>query len=267
MEIHQQRKHSLKHNQQDQVTDMNLITLSSSSTANGYLLTNGSETLIIEAGVKLPQVKKTLNFNMATVAGCIVSHQHGDHSRAMVSYLDAGIKVLSSQEVFEFYETTKYAYLTKSVKQGFAYKLGNFKIIPFDLNHDVKCLGYLIEHPETGLILFITDTFMCEYVFPGLNQVILECNYADDILERNIASGSVMPAMRPRLMKSHMELETTKGILQANDLSGVINIVLVHLSSGNSDEARFIREVRELTGKTVFAADKGLNIDFNKQPF
>ena len=73
--------------------------------------------------------------------------------------------------------------------------------------------------------------------------------------------------MRPRLLKSHMEIETTKGLLSANDLSQTQNIVLIHLSDGNSNERRFIDEVVRLTGKQVFAANKGLAINLSKVPY
>jgi ribonuclease BN (tRNA processing enzyme) len=64
-----------------------------------------------------------------------------------------------------------------------------------------------------------------------------------------------------------MEFETCKNILKANDLTNVINIVLIHLSSQNSDEERFVREVREATGKQVYAAKKNLTINLNKVPY
>jgi len=113
----------------------------------------------------------------------------------------------------------------------------------------------------------MTDTFMSEHTFPGLNHIIIEANFADDILEENIRNGSVHPSMRPRLMQTHMEISTTINVLKANDLTNVINIVLSHLSSGNSDEERFIREVREATGKLVFAAKKGMELDFSINPY
>jgi hypothetical protein len=55
--------------------------------------------------------------------------------------------------------------------------------------------------------------------------------------------------------------------LRANDLTGVNNIVLIHLSDSNSDAPRFQKEVRELTGKTVWVAEAGLEINFDKEPF
>jgi hypothetical protein len=42
--------------------------------------------------------------------------------------------------------------------------------------------------------------------------------------------------------------------MQANDLSKVQEIWLLHLSDGNSDADRFKREIQELTGKPVYVA-------------
>jgi len=113
----------------------------------------------------------------------------------------------------------------------------------------------------------MTDSFMTEYTFRDLNHIILEANYSDEILESNIMKGSIHPSMRPRLLRTHMELKTALDILRANDLTNVRNIVLCHLSAGNSNEEVFIQSVRETTGKPTYAADKGMIIDFSKEPY
>jgi hypothetical protein len=47
---------------------MELRVLGSNSSGNGYILTNGVETLILECGIKFSEVKKSLNFNISTIA-------------------------------------------------------------------------------------------------------------------------------------------------------------------------------------------------------
>ena len=64
-----------------------------------------------------------------------------------------------------------------------------------------------------------------------------------------------------------MNLSTCKELLQANDLSKVNNIVLIHLSDSNSNAKQFQQEITATTGKKVYVAEAGLTIDFNKQPF
>jgi ribonuclease BN (tRNA processing enzyme) len=115
--------------------------------------------------------------------------------------------------------------------------------------------------------MFITDTYMCEYTFPHLNQVIIECNYSDDILEHNIIYKGLNPLMRPRLLYSHMELESCKNVLRSLDLTNVVNIVLVHLSDGNSNEQRFVSEIQQEFCKTTIAANKEVDISFNLNPY
>ena len=64
-----------------------------------------------------------------------------------------------------------------------------------------------------------------------------------------------------------MSLETCLDVLRNNDLKMVNNILLIHLSDSNSDEVLFKQEVSDLTGKIVNIANKGLVINFDKEPF
>jgi len=242
--------------------------LSSGSDRNGYILTNGEETLLIETGVKLSTVKKALNYNMKSIVACLLSHEHNDHAGYIESYLKAGILVMTSEDTLKAKSVTQNRHFTRIVKPGKGYKAGRFKIIPFEVHHDVTCYGYHIHHPETGNIMFLTDSFMCDYVFNDLSHIIIEANYSDEILERNIIEGRVNPAMRPRLLKTHMEISTTKTTILANDISKVRNIILIHLSNGNSHAENFVRTIREATGiPNVFAAEKNMIIDLNAEPF
>lgn len=56
---------------------MFLSVINSGSSGNGYILQDDKEALIIEAGCKLLDIKKALNFNISKVVGCLVSHEHG----------------------------------------------------------------------------------------------------------------------------------------------------------------------------------------------
>jgi ribonuclease BN (tRNA processing enzyme) len=64
-----------------------------------------------------------------------------------------------------------------------------------------------------------------------------------------------------------MSLDTCVNLLNANDLSKVNNIVLIHLSDSNSDEQAFKKRVSDETGKNVTVASNGMEINFNKTPF
>lgn len=241
---------------------MVLKVLGSSSQGNCYILENKNEALIIEAGVRFIEVKKALGFDIRKVSGCLITHQHNDHAKYIKAMVESGFPTLALEEVWTAKGVTgSRAYC---IERGKGYRFGRFKVLPFDACHDVPCVGYLIDHPETGRIMFLTDSCMCEYVFPGLNQVMIECNYSDAKLVEAINSGRTLPSQRERLMTSHMELNTCKGFLCANDLTNVANIVLLHLSDNNSDEKHFVSEIERQTGKVVYAAHTGLEIELDR---
>ena len=247
---------------------MELTVLGSSSAGNSYVLQNDTEALVIECGVSIKEVKKAVDFNISKIVGAIVSHEHGDHAGYIDEFLKARIQVYAS------YGTVKAAKVSYNnlpilyLESGCKTRIGNFTVLPFDVKHDAaEPLGFLIKHNETGNILFVTDSYYIPYAFTGMNNILIECNYRTDILERNIAAGKIPTKMRDRLLESHMSFETCKEALLANDLSKVNNIVLIHLSDGNSNAAEFKRDIHRATGKNVHVADKGLKIPFNKTPF
>lgn len=241
---------------------MKLKVVGSSSSGNAYILKSDSgHSLLIDCGVHIKKIKAALDFNLKNVTA-IVTHSHGDHASSLKEVLKCGIRVYASQETLEAADSYAH-YRAFQMIAGKTYRIDEFKIKPFEVNHDVHCFGFLIFHPECGLTLFLTDTFYCDYTFPGLNNIIVECNHELELLVANQPRF-----LQERISQSHMNLETCKDLLRANDLTNVNNIVLIHLSDDNSDAAKFKREIHQLTGKTVHIAEAGLVIEnFNRQPF
>jgi phosphoribosyl 1,2-cyclic phosphodiesterase len=230
---------------------MNLYVLASGSAANGYVLADSAnEAIVLECGCK-PSALWEAGIN-ARVMAAFASHEHADHSKYADAYMNYGIPVYSTNNV------VKKRHFGHVLRSAVRYECGRFSVAAFALKHDVECFGFLIDHAEMGRLTFITDTMYCEYCLPDVNHWLVECNYADDILDKNIANGSVHAAMRQRLMGTHMGLEACKTLLKTNDLTFTQNIVLLHMSDNNSDERRFVGEIRAATGKPTFAACKGM---------
>ncbi len=176
-----------------------------------------------------------------------------DHSKAARDLMNAGVDIYTSQGTAETLGLESYHLHIIRAKEQF--RLGDWTVLPFATEHDAKePLGFLLA---TGgeKVLYATDTYYIRYRFTGLTHILLEVNFAQDILNANVESG-LSPAHRRRVMRSHMSLETAKEFLRANDLSRVREIWLCHLSDGNSDEERFKREIQALTGKPVYIAEK-----------
>jgi phosphoribosyl 1,2-cyclic phosphodiesterase len=131
-------------------------------------------------------------------------------------------------------------------------KIGAFEILPFDVQHDVPNLGFMITDSSGERLLYATDTYYLKYVFPALTYVMIECNFDGETLGKNVSSGGVHPELAKRLYKSHMSLETLVLTLGAWDLSKLRQVYLLHLSDGNSDERRMKHAVQALTGAEVY---------------
>lgn len=247
---------------------MELKILGSSSKGNCYLLDNGKDCLMIECGIAFKEIQKAVNFDISRIAGGIVSHEHGDHAKFVNKCLDARIPLFMSQGTKDALKLSECA-LVHAVNELKVYQIGAFRIQPFNTQHDARePFGFLIYHPECGKVLFATDTFYLRYTFQGLNNILIECNYDQEILDANVESGKLPMALRMRTMKSHCSFTTCREILLANDLSKVNHIVLIHLSDGNSNERMFQRTIQEETGKTVHIAQAGMTIkNFNVSPF
>lgn len=244
---------------------MKLQILGSSSSGNSYILTdNNGISLGIECGVNFNEIKKALDFDLSRFA-IIQSHSHGDHSKSTKDALINGVNVFSSNECFK--ELGIKSHRAREVQAGkrfFPLGVDSYHVIPFDLVHDVRCFGFLINHSEMGTTVFITDTMYVPNTFKGLNNVIIEANYSREILDNKLSG---MKFLQDRIKKSHLSLENAIKALEANDLTQVNNILLIHLSDSNSCSETFKSEVYKATGKNVIIADAGMEIEFNKTPF
>ncbi len=231
---------------------MQLRCLGSNSLGNCYLLECSEECLIIEAGIPFREVKKALDFNISKVVGVVVSHCHSDHAKYCEEYLKAGIPVFKAYEI-----------MTPDLE------FGRFLIRPFKLEHDVDCYGFYIRHKSLGSLVFATDTYYIKYRFSDVNHIMVECNYSQKIINSRTNQGETVNGLRDRVLQSHMELETCKEFIRTNMSTYLDNVILLHLSDGNSDERLFQEEVQEIVGPgtNVFIADKGLCIDISALPF
>lgn len=239
---------------------MFLRVLGSGSSGNCYLLESADEVLVVEAGLPFKDVKEAIDYQTSKIVGVLSSHEHGDHRKYIDEYKNTGIPRVLGNEVDQY---------TASNSPLPPFRFGEFRVIPFDVIHDVPCYGYLIEHKEMGKLLFVTDTEYLKYRFEGINHIMVEANYAQDIIDENVNNGDIPKSLRDRIMKSHTSIETAKGIVKANNNPMLRNVVLLHLSGHNSDGERFRKEVKDIAGDycNVTVARKGVTVDLDLCPF
>lgn len=226
---------------------MDVNFLASSSAGNCGIVTDGKTTLMLDAGLRFKEIQQALNFDLA-IDGVLLTHSHGDHSKAIKDLLKRGIDCYMAEETATEINAT--GHRVRPVKPLQKFDIGSFTILPFDVVHDVTNTGYLIGSGKDKAI-YIVDTPYCKYKFIGLTKIMMEINYCKEILDSNVRLGKLHSSLRNRIIGSHFGLDTALDFLAANDISKVQQIYVLHLSNGNSDEGLIKETLQRKTGKEI----------------
>lgn len=229
---------------------MILKCLSTGSKANCYILTSESgKHLILDAGVTVPEIKKGLNFDIANVEGCLVTHEHKDHS------LSAD-KIANFSPVWKPYESEQKKLHTH---------LGEFDITSFDVPHNgVENRGFLIGVDEQ-MILYVTDFEYIPYNLASKNidTMLIELNYQAENIEDNPNNHM------SHVILGHAEEKVTIEILRQNTKS-LRSVILCHMSnSGNLNRELAMKNIKDVLPNYVQVswAKAGQTYNISRVPF
>lgn len=235
---------------------MILKCLGSGSSGNCYLLSTETETLVLDCGLPIREIKKGLDWDISKVVGVLCSHVHSDHAKAVKDFENTGIPVFAPYKSLE----------PMSFKDGSQVKVQAFDLTDkngkfMHTNNDgseCPCYGFLIEHEDMGKLLYITDTELVKWRFSGINHILISCNY-----QKKYISDS---AKRNHVLRGHMELETVRDFINANKSNALRTVILCHLSQDSADPEECLSEVQKVIGEgvNVFVAHKGLEVELKE---
>lgn len=222
---------------------MILKTIGSGSSGNCHFLTaSNGETLILDCGVPISEIKKGLDWNIKNVVGCVVTHHHKDHSKSVEDLRKIGIKVatpyLASDEyslVRIYFDHTRFRVVTFELTT----KNGKWTHTNAD-GSECECYGYIISHPEMGKLLYTTDTELVKWRFDDLNHILLGVDY-----DKNMVDMS-NPAKASHVLRGHMSIDTACKFVEANYSPDVQNVIMCHLSEENADEDKFTEQMEKV---------------------
>lgn len=227
----------------------------SSSAGNLYSVRAQGQTLLIDPGVRMAEIRRALGFAVARATGCLISHSHGDHARAAPDLLRAGVDCYASAGTWSALGLDGGGHHRAHVLAPREERMvGPFRVLPFDVRHDAEgSMGFLIGAArDADRLLFAVDTAYLPYRFSGLTHVAVEANFSAAAL----AASDAHPARKLRTMRSHMSIERLIEMLRANDLSRVREVHLLHMSSEHGDGEAFRAAVERATGKPTYVAPR-----------
>lgn len=226
---------------------MDIRILATGSSGNCYRISDGHTALLLDAGIPFKRIQQGLRFKTGDIDGCLVTHRHGDHSKAIPELSRRGIPVYGPEDLQELFPTVTVAD-TKCMLH-----IQTLDITAFFVHHDVPCYGYQIKSTVTAeKLLYITDTAYVDYTFTGVTHLLIEANYEQEIIMDKVRAKKVSACLAERVIQTHMSIETLLQLLKANAMKTVRQIYLLHLSDSNSDAAGFKAQVQQQTGAEVY---------------
>jgi phosphoribosyl 1,2-cyclic phosphodiesterase len=236
---------------------MKLKCIATGSTGNCYTLTsNSGETLILDCGIPIKEIKKGLNWDITGVVGAICTHSHQDHSKSVKDLSNMGIpvctpykKLLMSQFLPNSYFTVRTFDLT-TVDGRWTHTNAD--------GTECHCYGFLITHHEMGKLLYITDTELIKWKFKGINHILLGVNYDKDLVDADNPKAN-------HVFRGHLSIDTACDFVKANNSDSLQNVIMCHLSSENADKDSFIENMKNaVNGANVDVAEQGKSWSLRK---
>lgn len=207
---------------------MKLKCFGSGSSGNSYaLFDNNNKILLLDLGLPRGEIMKSIDFKISDVVGCLISHEHSDHSKSVSNFERMGISVLKP------YDEIKACQLK--------IKYGNFDIQAFKLPHNgTPNYGYYIK-VDGQRILYLTDFEYCPYVFAKqkIDHFLIECNYQQELVDRDLPNYE-------HKIRGHCSLDTCKEFIKANATDSLQTVILCHLGQGTTEPEECVAEVQKI---------------------
>lgn len=218
----------------------------SGSAGNLYLLDAHGERLLIECGVSWGKIREALEFDLSGIVGCLLTHEHQDHCKAVRDVMKNGIKVFSSFGTIDSLSILSDRMSWELVDKEH-FDIGGFRIHPYNAHHDcIEPYLYTIHHGVEWM-LFATDTSFIKQEFRTPFDIIaIECSYDKDTLRAMVDAGKIHETVAKRLLTSHLEKSNTMDYLtRCCDLSKCTEIHLLHCSGDNLDREKVRQEFED----------------------
>lgn len=232
--------------------------LASGSEGNSTYVETEDLKLLIDIGMNNKYITERLaelGVEASDIDCIIMTHTHGDHTKAMKTFLKKNSpQIVITEGMLEDLEFLK-TYDNLLITEGDV-EYGNTKIQPFKTSHDaIDARGYLIEDGKSSLV-YMTDTgYLNQRYFKKLydkNIYIMEANHDVEML----MNGSYQKWLKTRILSDEGHLSNNAAGFYLSKLIGpnTKKVFLAHLSHENNTE--------ELALKTVQKTLKEYDIDF-----
>lgn len=230
--------------------NLEICILASGSKGNAVYVSDGSTSILIDAGLSGIEIERRLNSQglyPEDLNAIIVSHEHTDHIQ--------GVGVLSRRfnlPVYMSSKTEKAAVsklgnvrVIKNFECGSPFTINDLSIHPFSISHDAKDPSGFTVNQNGTKIGIATDlgiaTSMVKEHLKGCSLLILEANHDEDMLINGPYPWPIKQRIKSRA--GHLSNEASKNLLKELQHDRLKYVMLAHLSQTNNTPQKALSEV------------------------
>jgi len=218
---------------------MRFAVLGSGSGGNSALVECGGVRLLIDAGLSAKQLNlrlAQLGIDPASLAGILLTHEHGDHVK--------GLRIFLKQHPLPVFATGLTAKVVrqsgidgvtwKTFESSQTFTIGNVEVRSFTIQHDaVDPVGFIIGHASRRLG-FVSDaghvTRSMTDCLRDLHGLYVEANYDEGMLEAD-KKRPWPTKQRISSRHGHLSNDQVTGLIRDIAHSELCRVVLGHLSA------------------------------------
>ncbi len=233
---------------------LHLTVLGSGSSGNCAVITSGSTTLLLDAGLSAKQIVlrlESIGLTLDDLDGILLTHEHQDHT--------GGLEVLSRGRALPLFCTAlTQEHLLGSLKfrtppawrvmqTGSAFEYQDLRIESFPVPHDaVDPVGYVVADVDARLGVLSDVGFVTSLIkdrLRGSDTLFVEANYDTQLLEVDTKRPW---STKQRISSRHGHLSNDQAAELIAEIAhpGLSNVVLGHLSDDCNDPALVTKRIR-----------------------
>lgn len=216
---------------------LQLSVLASGSSGNALLVRGESTSILIDAGISARQLESrllTLGVTLENLAGILITHEHGDHTR--------GLKVLCSKKRIPVFTNPLTADSLRKIaidtdwrlfNSGSPFEIGELRIQSFSVPHDAADpVGFVISNANLSLGI-LTDlgyaTRQIIHAVRGVGALVIETNHDETLLQNDTKRPW---SVKQRILSRHGHLSNQAAAKLVAEIAtkNLRHILLAHLS-------------------------------------
>ncbi len=228
-----------------------LRVLGSGSSGNANLVTAGSTTVLVEAGLSARELGKRVRAAGTSedrIAGVLVSHEHADHSRGALPFARRhGIPILCTAGTWNRIRPDAGDLRWIRLVPSSPRRIGDLSVIGFPVPHDAEePVGFRFEHGG-AIAVVVTDighisAEMADAI-EDASLLLIESNYDEQELHESRYPFSTRLRIASRV--GHLSNGALAAYLRRRLPQSVRTVVLAHLSENTNSPELALRTARE----------------------